>query len=194
MSDYTPQHERSHILSRLTHLVVRVQLDAESSTLAINDEKLDLHSLVPSQAGQAPKVQVVKASVSPPPPAGCCEAPPRRKFRPADLVPSALPTGVSRLARQAGRSETPELGRPREVCRPRDAAGNCFGEQHPPAGCASCPRMVANHALQICFRLSSRSRRMLPNRPPSPFPTRTLCRTLPSRCGLTRYVRKSAIE
>ncbi|KAL8277080.1 hypothetical protein RQP46_010508 [Phenoliferia psychrophenolica] len=63
LSDYTPSHERSLILSRVSHIAVRVQLDPEASTLAINDEAFDLQSLVAAQAGgAAPKVQVVKAS------------------------------------------------------------------------------------------------------------------------------------
>ncbi|KAK4703633.1 hypothetical protein P7C70_g2581, partial [Phenoliferia sp. Uapishka_3] len=91
LSDYTPRHERSLILERLTHVVVRVQLDAEATTLAINDEQLDIQALVAGgvEGTKEPRAQVVKASAY--------RVPSNTQFRPEDLeafADVALPKGI----------------------------------------------------------------------------------------------------
>ncbi|KAM0746894.1 hypothetical protein T439DRAFT_101457 [Meredithblackwellia eburnea MCA 4105] len=67
LSDYTPSHERSLILERLTHLVLQVKLDGETNTIAVNDEPLNFQGLTtqpPAESTPAPSVQLLKASVS----------------------------------------------------------------------------------------------------------------------------------
>lgn len=60
VSDFTPSHERSLILERLTHLVLRIQLDEDSGSLLVNDQAINL-----SAVREAKGLQVVKAQVCP---------------------------------------------------------------------------------------------------------------------------------
>ncbi|GAA5860783.1 hypothetical protein JCM1840_001964 [Sporobolomyces johnsonii] len=62
LSDETPEHERSLIAERLTHVVLKIKFDEEESALSVNDEKLDLSGLIGDGADEpSQRVQVVKA-------------------------------------------------------------------------------------------------------------------------------------
>jgi hypothetical protein len=123
VSDYTPRHERSLILERLTHLVLRIKLDKEQETLTVNDATVDLKfpsnptSEVAAEASTIERrVQVLRSEVS------CFVCSPAGSI--TQLLPiGSLPSTVDRPTRRPCHlSRCACLSRPQLV-----ASGHCLG-------------------------------------------------------------------